>query len=94
MAYTRLGLPWWLSGKESALQCGRWKRHGFHPWVRKIRWRRTWQLQCSCLGNLRDKGAWQATVPGVIRVGHDFATKPPPPPPHILGRRNLATSLQ
>ena len=22
-------------------------------------------------------GAWQATVPGVTRVGHDLATKPP-----------------
>ena len=25
-----------------------------------------------------DRGAWQATVPGVARVGHDLATKPPP----------------
>ena len=27
-------LPWWLSGKESSCQCR------FHPWVRKILWRR------------------------------------------------------
>ena len=27
-----------------------------------------------------DRGAWQATVHGVARVGHDLATKPPPPP--------------
>ena len=26
-----------------------------------------------------DRGAWQATVRGVARVGHDLATKPPPP---------------
>ena len=26
-----------------------------------------------------DKGAWQATVHGVTRVGHDLVTKPPPP---------------
>ena len=26
-----------------------------------------------------DRGAWQATVHGVTRVGHDLATKPPPP---------------
>ena len=26
-----------------------------------------------------DRGAWQATVYGVARVGHDLATKPPPP---------------
>ena len=23
---------------------GRGKRHGFHPWIRKISWRRAWQL--------------------------------------------------
>ena len=25
-----------------------------------------------------NRGAWQATVYGVTRVGHDLATKPPP----------------
>ena len=29
----RLGLPWWLSGKESFCQC---RRHRFNPWSRKI----------------------------------------------------------
>ena len=28
-----MGLPWWLSGKESVLQC---KRHRFDPWSGKI----------------------------------------------------------
>ena len=28
-----------------------------------------------------DRGAWQATVHGLARAGHDLATKPPPPPP-------------
>ena len=28
-----LGLPWWLSGKESTCRC---RRHGFNPWSRKI----------------------------------------------------------
>ena len=37
-------------------------------------------LQYSCLENPMDR-AWQATVHGVARVGHDLATKPPPPPP-------------
>ena len=37
-------------------------------------------LQYSCLDNPMDRGAWQATVHGVARVGHDLATKPPPPP--------------
>ena len=36
----RKGLPWWLNGKESSCQC---RRHGFHPWVGKIPWRRAWQ---------------------------------------------------
>ena len=30
-----------------------------------------------------DRGAWQAILHGVARVGHDLATKPPPPPPPI-----------
>ena len=34
-------------------------------------------LQYFCLENLMDRGAWQATVDGVTRVGHDLATKPP-----------------
>ena len=29
----------------------------------------------SCLGNPMDRGAWQDTVHGVARVGHDLATK-------------------
>ena len=33
----------------------------------------------SCLENPMDRGAWQATVHGVARVGHYLATKPPPP---------------
>jgi len=35
-------------------------------------------LQYSCLENPMDREAWQATVHGVTRVGHDLATKPPP----------------
>ena len=34
------GLLWWLSGKESACQCG---RHGFGPRIRKIPWGVKWQ---------------------------------------------------
>ena len=35
-------------------------------------------LQYSCLENSMDRGACRATVPGVARVRHDSATKPPP----------------
>ena len=58
-----LGLPRWLSGKESTCQCRREKRLGFNPWVRKIPWRRRWQpLQYSYLENPMDRGAWWAMV--------------------------------
>ena len=39
-----IGLPRWLSGKESAFQCRRHRRHGLDPWVEKIPWRRKWLL--------------------------------------------------
>ena len=35
-------------------------------------------LQYFCLENPMDRGAWQATVHGVTRIGHDLATKPLP----------------
>ena len=35
-----LGLPRWLSGKESACQ---FRRHEFDLWIWKIPWRRKWQ---------------------------------------------------
>ena len=38
--YWHNGLPWWLSGKESAYQC---RRLGFDPWIGNIPWRRKWQ---------------------------------------------------
>ena len=36
-------LPRWFSGKESACQCWRCRRHGFDPWVGKIPCRKKWQ---------------------------------------------------
>ena len=32
----------------------------------------------SCLESPMDRGAWQALVHGVARIGRDLATKPPP----------------
>jgi len=37
------GLPRWCSGKESACQFRRHKKHGFDPWIRKIPWNGKWQ---------------------------------------------------
>ena len=31
------------NGKEPICQCRRHKRHGFHPSVRRIPWRKKWQ---------------------------------------------------
>ena len=38
-----LSSPGGTSGKESACQCRRCKRHEFNPWIGKVLWRRKWQ---------------------------------------------------
>ena len=38
------GFPGGASGKQPTCQCRRCKRLGFDPWVRKIFWKRKWQL--------------------------------------------------
>ena len=38
-------------------------------------------LQYSFLENPMDRGAWQVTVHGVTRVGHNLAPSPSPSPP-------------
>ena len=38
-----IGLPRWLSGKEFACQCTRYKRQEFNPCIVKIPWSRKWQ---------------------------------------------------
>jgi len=35
-------------------------------------------LQYSCVGNPKDRGAWQATVHGIAKFRHNLETKPPP----------------
>ena len=68
--YINVGLPRWLSGKESACQC---RRCRFDSWVERIPWRRKWQPTPVFLAeNSMDRGAWQATIHGVT-VRHDWA---------------------
>ena len=56
-------LPWWLSGREYACQCRRYRRCRFNPWVRKIPWSRKWQPTPVFLpGICLDRGAWWAIV--------------------------------
>ena len=54
-------------------------------------------LQHYCLGNFMDRGAWQATVHGVARVGHDLVIKPPQNSKHVrtknLQRKKNITSI-
>ena len=33
----------WFSGKESARLCGKQRRCGLDPWIRKINWRQQWE---------------------------------------------------
>ena len=63
-----LDFPGGVSGKESDCECGRCKRCGFNPWVRKIpREGNGNPLQYSPLGKPMDRGGWWATVHGVTK---------------------------
>ena len=42
-SYAGTLLPRWLSGKKSACQSKKCRRHPLDPWVGKIPWRRKWQ---------------------------------------------------
>ena len=57
-------------GKEPACQCRRCKRLGLIPgsWISSGGGNGN-PLQCSCLVNTRDRGAWWATVHGVAKSG-------------------------
>ena len=89
------GLPRWLSGKESACQCSRLGRHGFHPWVGKTSWRKGMVAHSSIL-------AWEipwTEEPGRLqstrsqRVRHNWATEHTRSR-HALGRQEWLKALQ
>ena len=69
-----VGLPGWLSGKESACKAG---DEGSIPGLGRCPGEGKGNpLQYSCLGNLIERGVWQATVHWVAKkVGHDLVTK-------------------
>ena len=63
-----MGLPRWCSGKQSACQCKRCKRLGLIPGLGRSPGEGNGNpLQYSCLGSPMDRGAWCATVHGVIK---------------------------
>ena len=67
-------LPKWCSGKESACQCRRRKRWGFHPWVRTISWSRKWQSTPVFLpGKFCGQRSLAGYTPWGCRVRHDWA---------------------
>ena len=68
-----LGIPQWLSGKESAYSVGR--DTGLIPgWGRSPGEGNRNPVQYSCLRNPMNWGAWWATVCGVVRVRRDLAS--------------------
>ena len=70
---TRPGFPHCSVSKESACSAG---DPGSIPGLgRSPREGNGNPLQYFCLYNPMDRGAWKATVDGVTRVGHDWATK-------------------
>ena len=72
----KYSFPWWLSSKESACNAG---GVGSIPGLQRSLGEENGNpLQYSCLGNPMDRGAWQATVHGVTRIGHGRVNKPPP----------------
>ena len=60
-------LPRWCNGKECTCQCRRRRTHRFDPWVRKIPWRRKWQL---ILVHLPEKLHGQRSLVGYSPWGH------------------------
>ena len=64
-----VGIPKWLSGKESA------REPGFDPWVEKILWRREWQSTPVFLPEfhgqriLVDYSLPGSSVPGISQAG-------------------------
>ena len=70
--HTYMGFPGGLLSKESTYQC-RWL--GFYHWVGKILQRRKWQHTPVFLtGKSHGQRSLLATIHGVTRVGHDWAT--------------------
>ena len=68
---TRIWLPWWLSGKESACNAGDTGVVGLIPQLagsgRSSGGGNSNPLQYSCLRNPTDRGAWWATVHRVAK---------------------------
>ena len=66
--YGKWGLPWWISGKESACNEGVAKDIGTIPGSGRFPWgEHGHPLRYSCLENPIDRGAWRAIVHRVAK---------------------------
>ena len=68
-----IGLPWWLSGEESACNAG--NQASIPESERSPGEGNGNLLQYSCLENLKDRRVWQATVHRVAQSGTTEAPK-------------------
>jgi len=67
-----IGLPWWLSNKESTCNAG---DVGSIPGLGRFPGEGNGNpLQYSWLENSMNRGAWRATVHGLTKVRHDEVT--------------------
>ena len=82
LQYSCLGNPMdrgaWRAGVRGVAKGIDLTREGLAPWLNGGEWTQGKlcltpgnPLQYSCLENPMDRGVWQATVRGVLRVGHD-----------------------
>ena len=67
MTINEIGLPQWLSRQRIHLQCRRYRRHGFDPWVGKIPWR---SKQQPIPIFLHEKSHGQRSLDGYSPKGH------------------------
>ena len=75
MGWQRVGHDWVT--KHTAYKCRRCKTHGFDPWVRKIPWRRAWQLTPVFLPEQSHGPSSPVLARGSQRVGHDWSNLAP-----------------
>ena len=70
-----IGLPRWLSGKESACLCRRHRRCGLDPWTRKNLWRRKSQpTLVTLLGKFNEQKSLVGSHDWVTEYAHMLTT--------------------
>ena len=88
-----MGLPWWLSGRESSCQC---RKLLFDPQIKKIPWRRKWQPTPVFLPR---KSHGQRSLAGYSpwdrkRVRHNLSTKQQQPVSLFYRRGNWVSIVE